>query len=113
MPSPFTGDPTLAESPPPVPGPEQIPIRELPIDSDPPNGATFAQAYKTLLNFVAWFGDKFAIIGNWGQAVERWRNARKQVRFFVDHNGLPGGKIIKWTEDWSPGALNLGASGGF
>lgn len=100
MPSNYTGSPTAVDAPAAAPGPGVMPIGALPADLDPPNAATFAQAFKVCLDFIAWLVDKFAIAMSYGQPVERWRNALLQERFLVDHMGFPGGRIAHYDENW-------------
>src|SRR5580692_986650 len=113
MPANYTGNETATQSPSPPPGPQTPPIVVLPVAGDGDTAASVMQAFKVLADFIAWLADMFASALSWAQPVQRWRNARLQTRFLVDHNGLPAGKFIRWTEDWSPGSLNLGAAGGF
>jgi len=77
----------------------------LPADGDADNAASVAQAFKVLADFISWLTDKFAISGSWAQRIERWRNAKLQTRFLVDHPGFPAGKILQWNEGWDDVAM--------
>ena len=103
MPTNYTGNATAAESPSPAPGPGGVPIVALPADSDPPNAATFAQAYKILANFIAWLTTPFAIINAWTQNIVIWYNALLQPISGIDHFGMRRGRLYPWTENWSDG----------
>jgi hypothetical protein len=100
MPSPYTPDPTTTQSPSAPPSPGVFPTVQLPIDSDPPNAATWAQAYKVLGDFVAYLMDPFSIISAWATKLARWRDALLRVRFALDHWGMPTGKWDRWLEGW-------------
>jgi hypothetical protein len=98
--TPYTGDATATQAPSATPAAGSPPIVNLPTDTDPPNGATFAQAFKVLADFIAWLLSPFANLGVWVQAIVRFRNALKQTRFAIDHAGFPGGKLLQWNEPW-------------
>lgn len=63
MPSNYTGNPAATQSPSSAPAPGVAPIGALPADGDADSGATFAQAFKVCLDFIAYaftkmvFGD--------------------------------------------------------
>jgi len=113
MPSPYTPSPTATQSPSAAPGPGVVPTVELPIDTDPPNGATFAQAFKVLGDFIAWLVDKFAIAGSMAQRIERWRNAKLQTRALISHAGFVEGKIMSWRECWETDSVPAKSAVGF
>jgi len=98
----YTADPTATQAPadPPV---KRNPVKEtLPADGDAANAASIAQALKVLGDYSAFEAKPFAEASNWGNPIKNYRNARLQERFRIDHGGLPGGKLIQWTEDWTP-----------
>jgi hypothetical protein len=97
----YDGDPTATQTPGSTPAPGAAPKLNLPADGDPLNVATIYQAFKILADYVAWLFDPKAIASSWAQRIARWRNARGQERFLIDHLGLPSGRFVKWTEDWS------------
>jgi hypothetical protein len=100
MPSPYTGNAGNTQAPSGPPAAGSPPIVNLPIDTDPPNAATWAQAYKVLADFCAWLLAPFANLGAWAQAIVRFRNAVNQTRFAIDHAGFPSGKMVQWGESW-------------
>jgi hypothetical protein len=77
-----------------------MPIFALVADGDPRNAASLAQPGKEAADFIAWLMDPFARSGNWAERIERWRNARLQDRFTIDHMGYSGGRIQNWMETW-------------
>lgn len=64
MPTPYTADPAATEAPAAPPAFGVLPIVNLPADSDPPNGATYEQAYKVLADYVG-FLMKRAVMSGW------------------------------------------------
>jgi hypothetical protein len=102
MPATYTADPTATQAPGPAPGPRAVPKSALPVDGDPPNSATFAQAYKEPVDHIAWLNDPYAISAQWGKEVRRYRNARLQERSRIGHGGIPQGRYDHWTENWTP-----------
>lgn len=107
MPASYTGNPTATQAPGGQPQGDAAPVGALPVDSDPPNAATFAQPLKEPLDWIAWLAKPTALASAWAQAIMRWRNSRGRTRFAVDHRGFPAGKIFHFTEDWSNVALTL------
>jgi len=102
MPSPYPGNPSATQSPSPPPADGSPPIVNLPADGDPPNAATWAQAYKVLADYAAFGIAPFANSGQWAQDVLPFANARLATKFRVDHAGLPSGHFLTWEESWSP-----------
>jgi hypothetical protein len=69
MPTNVTGNPAGIEPPDAGPVANGAPVGALPADGDPPNGATFAQAYKVLLDWVA-FNSKRAAFSPFGTGAD-------------------------------------------
>lgn len=103
MPSNYTGDPDATQAPSAAPSPQGAPIGALPADGDPPNGATFEQAYKVVLDFIAFVLSPFGVIGSWAQALWRFGNAKKQAGHVINHQGILDGRVLTIEEDWIPG----------
>jgi hypothetical protein len=38
---------------------------------------------------------------NHAREIMSWRNSNGKRRFAVNHLGFPGGKLLRWSEDWS------------
>ncbi len=111
--TPYTGDPDSTQAPSGPPDGGAPPILNLPDDSDPPNGATFAQAYKVVADFIAWLLAPFAKIAAWTQAVVVWANALKQPITGIDHFGMLRESTYGWTENWdNSGQYSYGAGPG-
>lgn len=100
MPTPYPGVETAAQAPSTRPRWKYKPIGALPIDTDPPNGATFEQAYKVCLDNLAWINDPLAILGDYADAIWAVQNARNQHRGGFDHRGFPAGRFWSIDEDW-------------
>ncbi len=105
----YPGDPNATEAPSGAPEDDAGPIVVLPADGDPPNAATFAQAFMVLADFVAWLKKPFAKASAWAQAIVVYLNALESPRFLVDHMGFAGGDIQKWNETWSGSEINNAA----
>ncbi|HLK93137.1 MAG TPA: hypothetical protein VKZ18_24800 [Polyangia bacterium] len=105
MPSPYTGTPGSTQAPSGPPAAGSPPIVNLPIDSDPPNAATFAQGYKVLADFVAFLQSPFGNSAAQNQPVLAAQCARLLKRAGFDHRGFLGGNLSAWHEDW----INVGA----
>jgi hypothetical protein len=60
MPTNYTGDDTVAQSPSPAPGPNIAPIIALPVGADGFSAAAFYQEYKTLADFEKWLTSRLA-----------------------------------------------------
>lgn len=113
MPTNITGDPTVGISPSPnPPTPTSIPVVTAPVDLDLANAASVRQALTGPINEISWLKAPRAQASQWIQGVRSYMNARLQRRFGLDHMGLPAGKIVQWTEDWSDvGFVSHGANG--
>ncbi len=98
MPTNHTGNATATQAPSPPPTPGAAPIGSLPVDGDPDNAASVAQAFKVCLDFIAWLFSPRAVVASWAEAIMRYRDARLRSRFIVDHFGLPGGEYAAWRE---------------
>lgn len=116
MPTPYVGLKTNTQAPSAAPKPEGTLTQNLPVDGDPPNASTFAQAYKVCADFIDWLMKPQAQLAPniasaiWGEAIQRFRSAAGHLRYGIDHNGFPAGQLIQWLETWptladvSPGA---------
>lgn len=60
MTSPYTGNPTGAQSPASAPGPGVAPIVSTTVDGDPVNAAEFNQGYKVLADYVAYLMQQYS-----------------------------------------------------
>jgi hypothetical protein len=97
----YTGSATATQAPAATPDPDNAPIDVLPADGDPLNAASVAQAFKVLADYIHAIKNPRSKSTSWPQALRRYRNARLQTMFAVDHLGLPSGRIVQWEEDWS------------
>lgn len=100
MPSTYPGNPSAAQAPGLAPSPEGTPSVAVPIDTDPPNAATFAQLAKWPADWVTWLMRPFSIGTSWTEKLRRFRDARGRNRFTLDHWALPAGKFDRWVEGW-------------
>lgn len=110
MASNITGDPVAIAAPDTQPGPDGDPVISFPSDGDPLNVASLEQAFEAIANRLAWLRDPQAIAEAWEQRTWGVQNARGQRRWFLDHLGIPSGRIVHWTEDWR-GADSQSANG--
>jgi hypothetical protein len=102
MPTPYTADPTATQAPAAPPYDDVALVVNLPIDTDPPNAATWAQAYKALADYVQFLKAPFGNSADVGQAIARYRNALLQARGVVDHLGYNDlGQVLQVNEDWN------------
>jgi hypothetical protein len=76
------------------------PTVALPADGDPTNASTFAQAFKVLADFVAYFHTPTALASDWDGVIQQWKSARGHERFQVDHMGFPMGRVAEFDENW-------------
>lgn len=104
----YVADPTAADTPSVAPDEDDVPSSLIPVDGDPPNAATWAQALKVTPDWVAWLKKPFAKASAWAQAVMKWQNALKQDRFLIDHAGFPGGRVRQITEWWRGAESQIG-----
>jgi hypothetical protein len=72
----------------------------MPADGDADNAASVAQDFKVTADFLAWLMSPRAKASDWATAVMRYKDARLNDRFIVDHYGLPGGELLEWREDF-------------
>lgn len=100
MPSTYTGDKTLAESPSAVPAPDTVPLLTLPSDGDDDTGASVAQAFKALANEIAFTKNPTAKLSQWEQPIQVPLNARNQKRAYTDHLGYRQFRGIEINQDW-------------
>ncbi len=108
MPTSYTADPTQTRAPAAKPGPAGLPIIVMPNDGEAANAASIRQAIQVLADYVGFSLAPHANPSQWAEAVMRYRNAQGHTRFAVDHNGLPGGAIVTFSEDWAAHVSLLG-----
>lgn len=100
MPTNYTGLKTNTQSPSPTPNPAVSPVLSLPVDGDPENAASIAQALKALADLEDWLTKPQAKSADWATPLMQFRSALGHTRALIDHLGLPGGRIIQWDEAW-------------
>lgn len=104
MPTNYTANPSATQSPAPTPDAGSPPILSLPVDGDALDAASIGQALKALADFSAFGQAPFANPSAWGQPVVPFYNAKKQLRSYIAHAGVPAGRWFGWEESWVPQA---------
>lgn len=100
MPTSYTGDKTQTQLPSNPPEPEGSIIGLLPADSDPPNGSTWEQVLKVLLDFIDWLMKPQAAANLFEKAIMPYRTAIGHRRFAIDHLGFPTGQVLCRDINW-------------
>lgn len=111
MPSSYSGVPSATQAPSPSPVDGGVPIGQLPIDGEPVNASTWSQILKVPLDWIAFLREPFAKATAWAQPIQKWKNARLQDRFLVDHMGFPSGRLFRFGESWMFYAPTVSVSG--
>lgn len=97
----YTGSSTAGALAPSVaPEAEGTPAAQLPADGEAANVASIHQALKVPMDWIAFALKPHAKPSEWEQPIIRWRNARQQSRFGIDHLGFPSGRLVTWLETW-------------
>jgi len=98
MASDYVGDPTAIQAPSAAPSPGGSPTVHVPSDGDAANAASVLQDFKVLADYIAWLFSPRARVGQYAEAIVRFKDARLRDRFIVDHYGLPAGEFLEWRE---------------